>query len=218
LEECYEVLEAIDGQDSAKLREELGDLLMQVVLQAQIAAEDGEFQVGDVVHGINTKLIRRHPHVFGSQELADADAVRHSWQAIKKQETGVGSSILASIPRQLPALSYSQAMQQRVAQVGFDWEDISGVIDKLAEEVTEFRQARDQEELAREFGDLLFTLVNIARRQGFDVETALREANQRFYRRFTYMEEVCRQRGLEFNVLSFEDQNALWEAAKEAME
>jgi len=118
----------------------------------------------------------------------------------------------------MPALAYSQEIQDRVARVGFDWEDVSGVIDKLAEEVSEFKQAENQEQREQEFGDLLFTLANIARRQGIDLESALREANQRFYRRFTYMEDVCRQRGLNFSQLSFAEQNALWEEVKKKVE
>jgi len=212
LEECYEALEALDEGDSAKLRDELGDLLLQIVLQAQIATEAGEFELGDVLNSINTKLIHRHPHVFGSKKVKDAEEVAHNWETLKQEERG-DSSLLASVPKQMPALSYSQAIQRRVAEVGFDWKDINGVIDKLAEEVGEFKQS-DEEQKAREFGDLLFTLVNIARRLGVDSEAALREANGRFYRRFSYMEELCRQRGLSFDKLSFDEQNALWEEAK----
>jgi tetrapyrrole methylase family protein/MazG family protein len=214
LEECYEALHSIDEGDSGKLCEELGDLLMQVALHSQIAAEAGEFELEDVIRGINTKLIHRHPHVFGAQKVNSAEEVAHNWEALKQAERGAGSSILESVPRQMPALGYSQEIQRRVAQVGFDWEDIDGVIDKLAEEVGEFRRAGDQEQRAGEFGDLLFTLVNIARRMGVDVESALRQANQRFYRRFTYMEEVCRKRGVNIGELSFDEQNELWEEAK----
>ncbi|MBI2980594.1 MAG: nucleoside triphosphate pyrophosphohydrolase, partial [Chloroflexi bacterium] len=127
LEECYEVLDVLDAGDSGKLCEELGDLLMQVVLHAQIATEDGEFELGDVFTGINAKLIQRHPHVFGSVKVKDSAEVLHNWELIKRQERE-GTSMLASVPKQMPALSYSQAIQQRVAQVGFDWKDIDGVI------------------------------------------------------------------------------------------
>ncbi len=213
LEECYEVLEALDEGNSDKLCDELGDLLMQVVLHAQIAAEAGEFELGDVVNSINTKLIHRHPHVFGSKKVKDAEEVALNWEVLKQEERG-GTSILASAPKQMPALGYSQEIQRRVAQVGFDWEDVDGVIEKLTEEISELKRAESQERKAQEFGDLLFTLANIARRLGIDLEAALRQANQRFYRRFTYMEEVCRQRGLNFGELSFDEQNALWEEAK----
>ena len=218
LEECYEVLEALDGGDSVKLCDELGDLLMQVVLHTQIAREEGEFELGDIVRGINTKLIHRHPHIFGTKKVKDAEEVALNWEALKQEEREPGTSILGSVPRQMPALGNSQAIQRRVAQVGFDWEDIDGVIDKLAEEVSEIKEAESQELRAQEFGDLLFTLVNIARRLGIDSEASLREANQRFSRRFNYMEEVCRQRGLNFAELSFDEQNALWEEAKKELE
>ncbi len=217
LEECYEVLEALDEGDSGKLCQELGDLMMQIVLHAQIATEAGEFELGDVVNGINTKLIHRHPHVFGSVKVTDAEEVLHNWEALKQEERG-GTSMLAGVPKQMPALGYSQAIQRRVAAVGFDWKDIEGIIDKLAEEVGEFKQADNEKQKAQEFGDLLFTLVNIARRLGIDSEAALREANERFYRRFTYMEEVCRQRGINIADLSFAEQNALWEEAKKKVE
>jgi len=218
LEECYEVLEALDEGNSDKLCDELGDLLLQVVLHTQIATEAGEFELGDVLSSINTKLIHRHPHIFGSKKVKDAEEVALNWEVLKQEERGADTSILASVPKQMPALGYSQEIQHRVAQVGFDWADIDGVIEKLAEEISELRQADSQKRKAQEFGDLLFTLANVARRLGIDSEAALREANQRFYRRFTCMEEVCRQRGLNFGELSFADQNALWEEAKKKLD
>ena len=179
-----------------------------------IATEAGEFGLGDVLSSINTKLIQRHPHVFGSRQVKDTEEVLHNWEVIKQEERGADTSMLANVPKQMPALGYSQEIQRRVARVGFDWEDDDGVIDKLVEEVREYQQSESQEQRAQEFGDLLFTLVNIARRQGVDSEAALREANRRFYHRFTYMEELCRQRGQTFGDLSFDEQNALWEEAK----
>ena len=218
LEECYEVLEALDEVDAEKLCAELGDLLMQIVLHAQIAAEARDFELGDVIRSINSKLIHRHPHIFGSLTVKDAEEVSLNWQALKQEEREAGTSILDGLPRQLPALGYSQSIQRRVAGVGFDWEDVDGVIEKLAEEVGELKQATTQAQSASEFGDLLFTLANIARRMHIDLETALREANQRLYRRFTYMEELCQQRGKNFGELSFDEQNALWEEAKKEVE
>jgi tetrapyrrole methylase family protein/MazG family protein len=214
LEECYEVLEALDEGEPEKLCDELGDLLMQIVLHAQIAAEGGEFKLGDVIKGINAKLIHRHPHIFGLKKVKNADEVAHNWEVLKGEEREAGTSILESVPKQMPALGYSQEVQRRVAQLGFDWEDVEGVIDKLVEEVREFQQTESSQQKAEEFGDLLFTLVNVARRQGIDTEAALREANKRFYQRFNYMEEVCRQRGINFGDLSFDEQNKLWEEAK----
>ena len=217
LSECYEVLEALDEGDSDKLRDELGDLLMQIVLHAQIAREAGEFETGDVIQNINAKLIHRHPHVFGSKKVKDAEEVMHNWEELKEEEREPGASIMQSVPGEMPALGYSQEVQRRAAHVGFDWEDIDGIIEKLAEEVGEFQRAESQEEKASEFGDLLFTLANIALRMGIDSEAALRETNKRFYERFSYMEELCRKRGLKFAEMSFDEQNALWEEAKKGL-
>jgi len=188
LQECYEVIEALDENDAQKLREELGDLLLHIVLQAQIASEANEFDIGDVIEGINKKLIHRHPHVFGEQKVKDVEEVLHNWEELKRQEKGVTDSMLNSVPKSLPSLSYSQEVQHRVAQVGFDWKTDEGVIEKLAEEVGELKRAGNEKEISEEYGDLLFTIVNIARRQGVDAEVALREANRKFRRRFQYME------------------------------
>jgi len=214
LAECYEALEALDKADSVKLCEELGDLLMQIVLHAQIAVEAGEFKLEDVISGINNKLVRRHPHVFGSVKVSGAEEVSLNWETLKQAERDSDTSMLSSVPVEMPALAYSMEVQRRVAQAGFDWENIDGVIDKLTEEVGELKQAASQEEKAWEFGDLFFTLVNIARRMGVDSEAALREANRRFFNRFSCMEEACRQRGVNFSDLSFDEQNELWEEAK----
>lgn len=214
LEESYEVLEALDEEDSRKLCQELGDLLLQIILHAQIASENGEFKLEDLVNSINTKLIRRHPHIFGNRTVKDASEVVHNWEEIKKTERNPEASILDSVPRHMPALAYSHEIQERAARIGFDWENIDGVIDKLTEEVREFKQSANQAEKEDEFGDLFFTLVNIARRMGIDSEAALREANRKFYRRFSHMEKICRERGLDLGRLSFDEQNALWEEAK----
>ena len=215
VEESYEVLQALDEGIPEKLRAELGDLLLQIMLHAQIAAETGQFDIDDVISGISNKLIHRHPHVFGGQEVKDVVEVEQSWEALKQEERAEGESILAGMPDQMPALAYSQSMQRRVAGVGFDWEKVEDIIDKLAEEVAEIKQATNHQERANEFGDLLFTLANIARRLDIDLEMALRSANQRFYRRFAHMEEVCRERGLNLDSLSLDEQNALWEEAKQ---
>lgn len=213
LEECYEVLEALDEGDSSKLCSELGDLLLQIVLQARIATDAGEFELRDVLTSINNKLIHRHPHIFGSVKVNGADEVAHNWEALKREERG-NESMLASLPKQLPALAYSQRVQHRVVQVGFDWKDIEGAIEKVAEELAELKREESQERQAEEFGDLLFALVNVSRKMGVDAESALREANRRFYQRFAYMEELCRQRGVKIEELSLDQQNALWEEAK----
>ena len=218
LEECYEVLEAIDEKSSGRLSEELGDLLMQIVFHAQIAAEAGEFQVRDVVEGINRKLIQRHPHVFGSVKVKDAGEALVNWEVLKKKEKGQKASLLDNVPKKLPALGYSQEIQDRAYRTGFDWEKIEGIIDKLTEEVDELRSAEGQPQKEHEFGDLLFTLVNVARWLGIDSESALREANRRFYKRFSSMEETCRKRGVNLADLSFDEQNELWEEAKKQVD
>jgi tetrapyrrole methylase family protein/MazG family protein len=214
LQECYEVLAALDAGDSTELCEELGDLMLHIVLQAQIAAEAGEFEIRDSLRSISEKIVSRHPHVFGSAEVKDAAEVSHNWARLKQAEKGTDDSMLAGVPKEMPALGYSQEIQNRVAQVGFDWEEDEGVIDKLTEEINEFRKTESDKRQVEEFGDLLFTLANIARRLGVDLEAALREANQRFYRRFAYMEEACRRRGVNIGDLSFDEQNVLWEEAK----
>ncbi len=214
IEEAYEALEAIDEQDMGKLCEELGDLLMQIVLQAQMASEDKDFEISDVVRQINEKLIHRHPHVFGDAQAGDAQQVIANWEALKREEGKGGESILDGIPKEMPSLAYSQTAQRRAARVGFDWEDVDGIIEKLAEEVAELKAATEHQQRVREFGDLLFTLANVARRLDIDLEGALRRANEQFYRRFSYMERVCRERGIALESLSLEEQDALWEEAK----
>ncbi len=214
VEECYEVMEAIDQGDSRKLSEELGDLLMQIVLHAQIAAEWGNFDIKEVLRKINAKLIHRHPHIFGEAKVKDAQEVVLSWEALKKKERG-GSSLLSGLPKGMPALAYSQAVQRRAARVGFDWKEISEITEKLVEEVQELQQTTNHEQRTQEFGDLLFTLANIARRLDVDLEEALRLANERFYGRFSYMEEICRQRGISLDSLSLEEQDKLWQEAKQ---
>jgi len=214
LEECYEVLEALDEADNGRLCVELGDLLMQIVFHARVAEEAGEFELVDVIRGINAKLIRRHPHVFGDVEAGDTDQVLASWEAIKKKERAENASMLSGVPPDMPALAYSQEVQARVARVGFDWDEDEGVLEKLTEEVREFGQAESREEMEAEYGDILFTLANIARRQGIDLEAALRRGNRRFSGRFAAMEEICRKRGLNFAKLSFDEKNRLWEEAK----
>jgi len=214
LEECYEVLDALDENDPVKLKGELGDLMLQILLQAQIAQEAGEFEIRDVLTGINNKLIYRHPHVFSNVIVNSAEEVSHNWEQLKQKERGDNTSILASVPKNMPSLAYSQEIQGRVARVGFDWKNDDGVIDKLVEEVKEFKETQSPEQQAEEFGDLMFTLANIARRMHIDLETTLREANNKFYRRFTIMEELCRQRRLKFADLSFDEQNSLWDEAK----
>jgi tetrapyrrole methylase family protein/MazG family protein len=214
LEECYELLEAIDQRDPTKLCEELGDLLLHIIFQIQIATEYGEFRIEDVCQMINKKLIRRHPHVFGSNKAKSLTDVAHNWEVCKQKEREEGISILASVPKQMPALAYSQEVQRRVARIGFDWENLSDVVDKLIEEVKEFKKAECKEHQEIEFGDIIFTLANFARHLDIDLESALRQSNQRFTNRFAYMEKDCYDKGIDINELSDNDQNILWEKAK----
>jgi tetrapyrrole methylase family protein/MazG family protein len=217
LSEAYEVLAALDDGDKEKLCEELGDLLLQIVLHAQIAKDDGEFEISDVIKSITTKIIRRHPHIFGNRKVKDAEEVMHNWEVLKKEERGEGVSMLEGVPLEMPALAYAYEISRRAVRVGFEWENIEGVIDKLAEEVQEIKDTASREEKEQEFGDLLFTLVNVARWEGIDAETALREANRKFYKRFAYMEKLCHQRGIDFSKLSFKEKDDLWEEAKRGL-
>ena len=217
LEECYEVLEAIDQESPQPLAEELGDLLAQVAFHADLARESGEFTLADVLTGINAKLIRRHPHVFGDTSVADAREVERNWDQIKEEERrqqGVRKSAVDGIPPDLPGLSFAQLMQDRVARVGFEWEDVSGVLDKIVEEVEEFRRAATPAEQVHELGDLFLVMVNLCRWLDIQAEDALRQANGRFRRRYLQMEELAQQRGLDFAQLPLDDKESLWQESK----
>jgi tetrapyrrole methylase family protein / MazG family protein len=217
LEETYESLEAIDSGNPKELEEELGDMLMQVVLHSQIADDDKEFEIGDVVEGINKKLIYRHPHIFGDVKVSGSGEVLKNWQELKQKKKGKEASVIGSVPKSMPSLAYAEEIQRRAAQTGFDWKNPDDIIDKLCEEIEELKEAKTKERKAEEFGDLLFTLVNIARRMGIDTETSLRETNERFFRRFTHMEKLARERGLDFNKLPLEEMDKLWNEAKKAV-
>jgi len=214
IEEAYEVLQALDEENTEKLCDELGDLLLQILLHAQIAKEAKEFSIRDVIKSISTKLIRRHPHVFGQSKAANAEEVALEWEELKQNERKKDDSLLSSMPKGMPALSYSHSIQRRAAGIGFDWKEFEGILDKLTEEIREVKEATNQQQKIHEFGDVLFALVNAARWQGVDLEEALRLANQRFSRRFRYMEETCRRRGISLRDLSFQEQNDLWDEAK----
>lgn len=213
LEEAYEVLEAIDERSTGKLREELGDVLLQVLMQAEIAQEANEFSVGDVADGVREKLIRRHPHVFGSTVVSGADEVVRNWEAIKAAEYG-RESALDGVQRSLPALQWAWSLQRRAANVGFDWPDVDGPLAKIGEELGELRQAATVEEREAEFGDLLFTMVNVARKLGINPEDALRAATGRFEARFRMMEQAARAEGHRINDLPLDELDRYWEAAK----
>ncbi len=220
LEEAHEALEAIDGGDPAVLSEELGDLLVQIAFHADIAREAGQFEMGDVVERINRKLIRRHPHVFADEKVSDAREVERNWERIKAEEraaSGTRKSPVDGIPASLPALAASQLMQDRVARAGFEWDDVSGVLDKIAEEIEEFRHASTHEERTHELGDILFALVNLSRWVDAHAEDVLRQANARFRSRYLGMEELAARRGIDFESLSLDQKEALWQEVKRAM-
>jgi len=219
LEEAHEALEAIDQEDPASLREELGDLLLQIVLNAQIASENGEFNMADVLEGINRKIIHRHPHVFKDTQLDGVEGVLKNWEILKeaeRKENGVDEEkgLLDGAPRSLPALSLAQEYQDRAARVGFDWPSIDPVLQKVHEELGEVDQASNEEELTHELGDLLFAVVNLVRWHKIDAESALRGMNRRFAKRFKYIEQQARKNGQKLSEMSLEEMDRFWEEAK----
>ncbi|SDX01182.1 nucleoside triphosphate pyrophosphohydrolase [Thiocapsa roseopersicina] len=223
LEEAYEVAEAIENEDMKELREELGDLLLQVVYHAQIAEEQGSFAFPDVVQSISEKMIRRHPHVFGDAELEDEEAVRANWEREKaaerasKRQRPVGS-VLEGVAQALPALVRAEKLQKRAAVVGFDWDEMEEVFDKVLEELQECRETlrahAEPTERVHEVGDLLFSCVNLARHMGVDAEQALRAANHRFERRFGRVEVCLRAGGQAPSVAVREEMERLWNLIK----
>lgn len=228
LEEASEVLEALDSDDPDALREELGDVLLHLVMQAQMAREDELFTLNDIIADIYAKIRRRHPHVWGDWEAEGADAVVAKWEAIKAEEKQAAQgaedrqissaeaidSLLDGIPPTLPALARSQKIQERVRRVGFDWPALEGVVDKVREEIGELERADAVEEQIAEIGDVLFALVNWARWLGIDAESALREANLRFTRRFQQMETMAAERNIDLAVADLGMLEALWQEAK----
>ena len=223
LEEAYEAISAIDSGDFTDMREEFGDLLLQVVLQSQIANEENQFNVNQVIHGIYSKIIRRHPHVFGDLKLEGVEGVLANWEKLKEKERGEkrGKSeakedrgLLDGVPLALPALSQAQEYQDRAARVGFDWPEIEGVLDKVKEEIEEIKAAETDFELASEIGDLMFALVNVARWKHVDAESALRGTNMKFKKRFAYVEGGAKKQGRNLSSLSLDEMESLWQEAK----
>jgi len=222
LEEAYEVAEAIENEDMDDLRDELGDLLFQVVFHARMAEEAGSFAFPDVVSAICDKMIRRHPHVFGDADLSDEEAVRGNWEreklAERKRKGESAGGVLAGVAQALPALVRAEKLQKRAARVGFDWEHLDGVFDKVHEELDECREAvgahGDPTERAHEIGDLLFSCVNLARHMGVDAEQALRAASHRFERRFRSVEAGLAEQGRAPAPDVRDEMERLWESAK----
>lgn len=216
IEECYEVLEAIDSKNPEHLKEELGDLLLNVVFHARLSEEEGQFNLQDVAAGIVDKLIRRHPHVFGDVNVANSAEVLKNWNEIKKKEKPDRKSAIDGIPAHLPALMRAQELQKKAARVGFDWPDPTGPLAKVEEEIHELREAKNtsHEHLHEEFGDVLFTLVNLARHYGLDAEQCLTDANKKFIRRFQSVETQFAAQGKELKGSSLEEMDAAWNQAK----
>ena len=218
MEEAYEALEAIDREDVDGMQEEFGDLLLQIVLHAQIASEAGEFRMEDVIAGISRKLIRRHPHVFGDTEVEGVKGVLQNWEKLKEKERAdkgtIEKGLLDGVPVVLPSLTQAQELQNRAARVGFDWPTIEPVWDKVLEELEEVRQANSQEEAEKELGDLLFAVVNLIRWYKVDSESALRGTNQKFRRRFKHIEKSARKAGQDLQSMTLDEMDGYWNEAK----
>lgn len=218
LEESYETLAAMDEEDPSKMREEFGDLLLQIVLNAQIGGEQGGFTMTEVVQGIYDKIIRRHPHVFGDLKVEGVGQVLSNWEKLKAAERKSGGEpekgALDGLPAALPALNQAQEFQERAARVGFDWPTVDGVLDKVREEIEEIRTVSSPEQLAEELGDLFFALVNLARWKEVNAEDALREANLKFKRRFKHIEMRAREMGKPMQEMSLTEMDELWNEAK----
>jgi tetrapyrrole methylase family protein / MazG family protein len=219
LEETHELLDALAGNDAAKVRQELGDLLHQIVFHCQIGAENGTFTAGQVISNLAEKIARRHPHVFGGEALPDAGAVTRQWAEIKAQEKleGISNSALGSLPKSMPALARAQTISERAARIGFDWPNIEPVWLKVEEELSELKTAcasGDRQRTAEELGDVFFSLVNIARFLGLQAEDVASQATNKFIARFNYVDSELRQTGKTLDQSTFEEMDRLWDEAK----
>ena len=218
LEEAYETLDTIDKRDFTAMHEEFGDLMLQVLLHSQIAYEESEFSITEVIKGICDKLVRRHPHVFGDVKVNSVNDVLQNWEKVKETERKTKGEkqkgFLDGIPAALPALGQAQEYQSRAARVGFDWPEIDGVLDKIKEEIQEVKEADGLDHITEEVGDLLFALVNLARWKKVDAESALRGTNLKFKRRFAHIETGARSQGKNLSDLSLDEMESLWQEAK----
>ena len=217
IEESYEVIEAIDEKYPAKLKEELGDLLMQVVFHSQVAKDNGEFDINDVIEKICSKMVSRHPHVFGDAKFDTPDEVKKQWHDRKKEEGKFRDSALEGVPKELPSLLRAHRLQSRAAKVGFNWEKVEDVFEKLDEELQEFKEAvanRDTKEIEGEIGDIIFVLVNISRFVGVNAEEALRKSTSKFVSRFRYIEMKAAEQGRKLEDMTLQEMDALWDEAK----
>ncbi len=217
LEETYELIEAIEKKDFRGIKEELGDLLLQIVFHSKIAKDEGKFDINDVIDTISTKMINRHPHVFGAASFETPEEVLSQWDDRKKEEGKLIDSILEGIPIALPALPRAYKIQSRVAKVGFDWDNIEGIFDKLTEEVNELKEvvkSGQKDKIEEEVGDVLFSIVNIARFLKIDPETALRKTNRKFEERFKKLEKLASERGKSLKEMPLSEMDTLWEQIK----
>ncbi|MCD6117140.1 nucleoside triphosphate pyrophosphohydrolase [bacterium] len=215
LEESYEVIDVINSGDNSGLKEELGDLLLQVVFHAQIAKENNNFNINDVIDGVSDKLIRRHPHVFGDAVINTAEEQEKSWASLKKNEGR--SSVLEGVPRSMPALAFAKRIQQRASTKGFDWNKAEEVWAKVEEEISELKEQIEEKNADRteeEFGDLLFALVNYGRFIDVDAENALKKASDKFISRFTKLEKAMEDKSLSMNEMTLEELDKEWEKIK----
>lgn len=215
IEEAYEALDAIKSKDEASLKEELGDLLLQIVFHSQIAKERGAFDIEDVIKGIVKKLIERHPHVFGDKYLKTSKEVIEQWEKIKRKEKD--RNFMEGVPISMPALLFALNLQKKAARLGFDWEDEVGIFEKLEEEIEEVKKATERvpyEKLEEEIGDLIFSVVNLARHLGIDPEEALRKVSFKFKERVKLIIDMAEERGIDISTLSIEELDDLWEEAK----
>lgn len=218
VEETYELLEAIEEEDPDKIKEELGDLLMQIVFHSQIARERGEFGIREVIEGISEKMITRHPHVFGTEACATPEEVVARWEERKKREGKLRESILEGVPSSMPSLLRAHRLQARASRAGFDWERVEDVLRKLEEELKEFKDAlasQDQAATEDELGDIFFALVNISRFVGVNPEDALRKTISKFISRFRHIETRAAEEGMELSAMTLEEMDRLWDEAKE---
>ncbi|MDD7985868.1 nucleoside triphosphate pyrophosphohydrolase [Lentisphaera marina] len=218
IEECSEVLDAIDNKDPEELKDELGDLLMNIFFHAQIAQENNEFNIHDVARNISEKMIRRHPHVFADENAEHSEDVDRIWQEVKEKEKGKKDSILDGVPKHLPNLRKAQTIQKRAAKVGFDWEDWRGSFDKIYEELDELKVEIEQNNLTKakeEFGDLMFSMANLARSLKFEADEALQYANNKFDKRFRQVEKQVKQSDKEWQEYSLEELDSIWNRIKE---
>lgn len=216
IEEVAELSDAILDQEPDMVKKELGDVLLHMVFYSKIGDEKGYFDIADVMHSLCEKLIRRHPHIYGSVQADDAETVKQNWEKIKLREKGgrEQSSVLEGVPRSMPSLVKSYRIQEKVAQVGFDWPNLEAVKDKVKEEWEELNQATDQAHLEEEFGDLMFAMVNYARFLNINPDDALEKANRKFIRRFSHIESCARRDGREMGTMNLEEMDAYWNDAK----